>query len=396
MTSPFPTPWFDVIYQAQPDCTAIEVRVGQFSRTYPVLHGGHRMVCIELPETGMLDWEITGNGDFEVVSMGCRRTREEVQPLLHNQDALWQAKNKMGFLPVSVQWFVTWKCNYQCSYCWQETVSDAYRKERPSDAPWEDWVTAIKRLSPQHLYLSGGEPTLHKNITDLVRRLGNQTPVYLTTNLGKSFNLDKWRADVPKESVDNITCSFHPTQVSWDEFSPKWKQLIGWYGPDKVGLEIVDSPANQEFVPKVKALAAEYAPRICNIDPYHHQPQIRLHQPSDSPCSEKPDYRRAQSPETSDDPRTAPKYCAAGMRRINIDPRGDAYTCMSAIDRSKMFGQHSLGHYSPIGNVLDPDFQLNENPTLCWEAFRCSGCDVSQVASTWVDHGSDLKLPLPE
>lgn len=397
MKSPFPTPWLDIVYVAQPECSSIQVRVGSFCQKFPTLHGGPRMICAELPETGELEWEISGDGPLEVVSMACRRSRDEFHPLHHNKDAIEQAKHQMGFLPVSIQWFVTWKCNYACSYCWQETVAGAYRGERPAEATVDQWVDAITRLEPQQLYLTGGEPTIHRGIVELVSRLGTHAaPVYLTTNLGRSFRGPEWVKGVPPEALDNITCSFHPTQTTWPEWAGKWRALCDHFGPDKVGLEMVKHPDNLRFLPELERLIEEYQPRVANIDDYFEQPQQMIKPVTTGPCYHQPDFRRGTPPETSTDPRLAPKYCAAGMRRINIDPKGDAYTCMSAVDRSKMFGRHALPHYSPIGNVLDPDFKLNDGPTLCWETFRCSSCDVAQVASTWTNHGSNRRLPIPE
>lgn len=398
--SPFPSAQLDIIYSAQPSCTTMLVKVGSFERAYPILQGGQQLLCIDLPDQGNQPWELKTDGPCEVISMRCREAPGEFAPLIHDPAALKAAASRMNFLPVTVQWFVTWRCNYQCDYCWQETVADAYRKtQRWAEETVDTWVQAIKKLNPEHLYLSGGEPTLHPDIIPLVSRLGLEVnPVYMTSNLGKSFDVDRWIAEVPPEAIDNLTFSFHPTQAPLEEFVAKWERLIQHFGPNKIGLEIVDTPGNHEFVDPIKRLADKHDPRVINVDHFHVQPPILLHPPSEGPFDHTPDFRSGSPmnflPQT--DPGKLPVYCAAGMKRINVDPMGDAYVCMSAIDRSKMFGQHSLGHYKPIGNVLDPGFELQKHPTLCWESFRCSGCDVAHVAGTWTKHPSQEVLPLPE
>jgi len=396
MTSNFTTPWLDIIYQAQPTCKTVELRVGPFLHRFSPQQGGHRLECVTLPRTGKFEWSLKADGPLEIVSLNCRPSKGEFHPLVHNPGALAQSKSLAEFSPVTVQWFVTWKCNYKCEYCWQETVADVYRKHGHADVSAERWVEAIGGLAPSKISLTGGEPTVHPQILELVSGLGAIAPVYITSNLGKSFDVDGWISRVSPERLESLMLSFHPTQVSWEDFEAKWRRLSGHYSGKKVGIELVQYPKNVPYTERVLRLADELGTRSRNIDPYHEQPPTKREAPGDGPCDISPDFRTQEKPELSERPETAPRYCLAGMRRVNIDPLGDVYTCMSAVDRSKLWGQNALGHYKPLGNILEPGFKLNDEPTLCWETFRCSGCDVHEVASSWVDHGSNLKLPLPE
>ena len=42
------------------------------------------------------------------------------------------------------------------------------------------------------------------------------------------------------------------------------------------------------------------------------------------------------------------------------DFEGNIFTCMSAIDRSKLFHQSAMPHYTPIANIFDKDFELKK------------------------------------
>jgi hypothetical protein len=68
--------------------------------------------------------------------------------------------------------------------------------------------------------------------------------------------------------------------------------------------------------------------------------------------------------------------CPTGYKNFHIEPDGNVYTCMSALDRSKIFGQWALPHYQPIGNITDPKFTYLENPFFAGKVF------VAQTATT--------------
>ena len=167
------------------------------------------------------------------------------------------------------------------------------------------------------------------------------------------------------------------------------------YGSQKAASELVMHPNQTQYEQPLRDLATELGLRHLNIDPFHQQPTIYPSKAGDcANAAPTTDTSLAEIPRQS--PQTQPHYCSAGVNRINIDPTGDAYTCMSAIDRSKMFGPHSLPHYAAIGNVFDPWFRMRDEPVLCWETFRCSACDSTRIGKSWAKHPHPYELPLPQ
>jgi len=83
---------------------------------------------------------------------------------------------------------------------------------------------------------------------------------------------------------------------------------------------------------------------------------------------------------------------------VTIDELGDVYSCMSAVDRSKLFDRLALPHYTPLGNLFqDGGFQMLERPIPCWESFRCSACDFQVLDIGWTKMPETaVQLPLPE
>ena len=393
------SPYLDVLYEAQPNTKTIDVTVGDYSEKFAPLHGGIRMLCITLPDSlvgGDHEVHIRCDGDMQVGKIASRMQKHEVLGIPEDKPAKSACLASASELPLSIQWFVTWRCNYNCHYCWQETTRDSYRKERPADRTPTEWADALLRLLPDEVYLSGGEPTTLRGITDIVSLIGSQVPINMTSNLGKSFDLDVWKREVSPEAIDCVTFSFHPTQQSWEDYSSKLRRFVSIYGGQKAGAELVMHPNQTEHEQPIRDLADELGLRTINIDIYHRQPVIYPARPGDAA-----DRCPNQNPEIARLPRhapadTSPHYCSAGINRLNIDPIGNAYTCMSAIDRSKMFGKHSLPHYKPVGNVFDPWFRMQQEPVLCWETFRCSGCDADKIKQTWVEHPYPHELPLPQ
>ena len=357
------------------------------------------MLCITLPDSlvgGDHEVHIRCDGEMQVGKIASRKQRHEVLEIPEDIPAKSACLSTAQALPLSIQWFVTWRCNYTCNYCWQEAVRDSYRKDRPADKSPSEWADALLRLMPDEVYLSGGEPTTLRGITDIVSLIGSQVPINMTSNLGNSFDLDVWQREVSPEALKCVTFSFHPTQQSWEDYSSKLRRFVSIYGGHKAGAELVMHPNQIQYEQPLRDLASELDLLVLNIDIFHKQPAKFPPKPCNG-GNNIPNHNPALAKLPRHAPKdTSPHYCSAGVNRLNVDPTGDAYTCMSAIDRSKMFGQHSLPHYAPIGNVFDPWFRMQEQPVLCWETFRCSGCDADKVKQTWAKHPHPYELPLPQ
>jgi hypothetical protein len=241
----------------------------------------------------------------------------------------------------------------------------------------------------------------------------------MTTNFGPTFNLEKWKVGVPVDRFTNITVSLHPTQTDKEEFFYKAEQYVNHYGSDRFGIELVKHPDNLRIISelelsdfcnkhKIELILDDYVSVFreedqSGMDKDFYQQIVEIK--SIIPTDHRSLSRKVSVPEDcslklepTDNKERLPVFCPAGNLRINVDAFADVYTCMSAIDRSKMFGSHALPHYPPIGNLLDPDFKLLNEPVICWESFRCSACDSCRVGEHWnpVDEEFSYQLPICE
>lgn len=217
----------------------------------------------------------------------------------------------------------------------------------------------------------------------------------MTSNLGRTFILEEWFSKVQPDSIKCVTFSFHPTQVSWEEFQDKIEKFCDHYGPEKTGVELVLHEDQEGYLEPVVDLSRRLNLQTVHLDEYCQQPAKYPLQPGKGPACSPAVRNRLIDLRPQDNQSRTPRYCPAGMTRFNIDPVGDVYACMSAIDRSKMFGQHTLPHYAPLGNIFT-GFTARKDPLLCWETFRCSRCDADHISKAWQPHGHKYKLPIPE
>lgn len=115
----------------------------------------------------------------------------------------------------------TSKCNYNCYYCTDLHInSNPINKFKADDII--KLIESIKRNLnlPIHIYICGGEPTLYKDLDDLIIQIGKYLsgPDYITiqTNLSKPL---KWLSKFTKKLISlpisiKVNCSYHNTQVA--------------------------------------------------------------------------------------------------------------------------------------------------------------------------------------
>jgi sulfatase maturation enzyme AslB (radical SAM superfamily) len=389
------------------------IKSTDFEQKIPIFSGGERVVCFKIPDqfTTKFEFDILCNDSkIQIKSIVNRIDYYDFLGLEQNADIesklnLLESKEAAFKIPLAIQWFVTWKCNMKCGYCWQESAKSVYRTIKSKlDIPVSTWVEKINQINPYKLYFTGGEPSLFKQLPEIICKLNKNIRFDMTSNFGKTFILDEWK-DIDFSRWDYMSFSFHPTQWSRpDEFFEKLEKFfqITNVVKSRIGIEMVLHDDNLKLVDPQRIIDFSTKHNLIkpNLDEFVDskipQQQVNSEQfisTVNSNTSKSYDLKY-----TTTDTGRQPVYCAAGMRRINIDSDGNVFTCMSAIDRSKLFDTSALPHYTPISNIFDDDFKLNDRPILCWESFRCSACDYQSVDTTWKPFKSKFnnQLPLPE
>ncbi|MBT0587641.1 GTP 3',8-cyclase MoaA [Alteromonas oceanisediminis] len=114
---------------------------------------------------------------------------------------------------------ITDVCNYRCDYC----LPDGYQGGKPSGflspAEIETVVGAFASLGTHKIRLTGGEPSLRKDVPDIIQRIHAHPDIHhigMTTN---GFSLEK--------SVDTwADCGLDSVNISIDSLDPKMFNAI--------------------------------------------------------------------------------------------------------------------------------------------------------------------------
>lgn len=89
---------------------------------------------------------------------------------------------------ITVNWFLTGKCNFKCKYCYASDLMYDYVKE-PSGNEIEKTAKRILALNPLSVVLTGGEPLISPHISDAIRLIAQKTGIIIDTN-GSELNDD--------------------------------------------------------------------------------------------------------------------------------------------------------------------------------------------------------------
>ena len=197
-----------------------------------------------------------------------KKTALKIQPVLGLDDAFYRrifdgvqgrtANLRLGF-----------RCNQDCGLCWQSR-----RWPEPPAELYTVWLDELAAAGVEQLTISGGEPTLHKGLPDLLHRArdvhGMRT--MLQTNavqLAKPRILERVAAAAP----DRIFVSFHAAEAELSDRITRapgtWVRTVA--GIDnalsagmRVGLNSVIDRQNVDHVP---ALARFIADRFVRAHP---------------------------------------------------------------------------------------------------------------------------------
>lgn len=146
----------------------------------------------------------------------------QVRRELRGYNYLEAARRLVDRKPLQCSFYVTDRCNLDCSYCTEYDNA----KPHPTLADLKTWLHKIRSLGTMRIALVGGEPLLHPDIVEVVRycrELGFATS--LTTNgflLNRELirELDAAGLEVMQISVDRMTPS-PVTKKSFKTVLPK-------------------------------------------------------------------------------------------------------------------------------------------------------------------------------
>jgi len=253
----------------------------------------------------------------------------------------------------AIVWQERYRCNFSCPYC------GIYSLKSRGDikATWQEWVEAFNRLKPGVIDITGGEPFLNKNLIDIVN--GLDTTVAITTNLSQTVL--EFAQNVSPNKVISMTLSYHPSQgLSQEAFVGKVLLLAN--RGFNVTINFVAYPEQIYLIPALKGLFEGIGLRF-HVDPYAENNQLRFKYSERENIFLSQFVNQDRAFRVHDVEKVV--TCSGGRDYIQVDPDGFAYRCMTM----------NLRKESPIGNILDKTFKLNDKDETCGIGDLCGGCD---------------------
>lgn len=253
--------------------------------------------------------------------------------------------------------FVSLGCNLSCDYCINLNEENSTRKSvsrKPMSGT--NWAKAINRLHILNpdlpVTLQGGEPTLHKDFFDIVNEVNDNIKLDLLTNM--KFDVDEFISKInPKKFTREakyaaIRVSYHPGQNDIDDLIRKTKKLnnAGFY----IGIYSVMIPQNQAHIKEIqeKCLKEGIDFRIKEYLGFDGKEWHGTYK-----------YPEAISQKVE-------KYCDCKTTELIIAPSGHVFRCHSDLYENR----------TPIGHILDPEFNIEQIYRSCYVFGHCNPCDI--------------------
>jgi MoaA/NifB/PqqE/SkfB family radical SAM enzyme len=265
----------------------------------------------------------------------------------------------------SAIWFLTWRCNLRCDYCWEVQRIARGEIEPEPFRPHEDWVTAWNRLLPGMLDITGGEPFLQPNFLEMLEAFDDRICIAITTNLSKEMTSFVQR--ISPEKVVSMTLSLHPGQkLKFEQFLGR--ALMLKHRGFNLTVNYVAYPEQLWLIPSYKELVEREGLRF-HVDPYAATP----HFPYEFSEEEKSFLREHVGGDRAShwfgEVDKTPVLCSGGFEHVNVMPGGEAFRCIG----DKVWNRPSFG------NIFDEDFALNADWTRCGDYWRCPACDKDKI-----------------
>lgn len=260
--------------------------------------------------------------------------------------------------------FLTMACNYHCSYCINSfglksrSSFMGYTGEKRLNA--SEWIEGLNRIRSFEgdleipITIQGGEPSLHSLFYEIINGIKPELKIDLLTNLTfdvfefvKKVNPDRLKRESPYAS---IRVSYHPSQVEFKDLLDKVSFLksLGY----SIGIWAVDYPPVSLKIKTAKEIAIDRGVDF-RIKEYLGEYENKLYG--------KYKYSDACRGYSIQD---GIKFCRTS--ELIINPQGDIFRCHSDLYKREF----------PIGNILNPDFVINDVFRGCNKYGFCNPCDI--------------------
>jgi len=287
------------------------------------------------------------------------------------------SKMKSLILPESYKYiavFPTFRCSLNCSYC--INTNDKTFSRHSKEISGEGWIRALNRLeSPNFpVSFSGGEPGVHPDFIKIINGIKPELRRNILTNLyWKPGLLERFISEIPPEAIKgspkypSMRVSYHPEQMG-DGKKLLERVLKLKDAGFSIGIEVVNYPSDEQ------SLAIEQMGIECrNLDlSFRIKSFAGIYDGKDD--FERPFFmirgNYSRYPDSVFQQNTKSRICKT--TELIIGPDASVFRC-----HRDLYSQEN-----PIGNLLDPEFEIKDIFRDCDKYGKCNPCDVKSKSDS--------------
>lgn len=273
--------------------------------------------------------------------------------------------------PKYISAFLTMRCNLNCGFCLNALdKSQEFDRTKFEEISGKKWVDSLNKIESQEVPVtfSGGEVFLHKDFIYILNNLKPELNIDILTNL-------QWG----KKGIKRFICEVNPERVKRN--SP-YASIRVSYHPEQMGN-------GEKLVEDTRRLQdAGFSIGIWSVL-YPSPEQLSAINQMQFRCRDKgiefrlKEYTGRYKGEFYGDYSKYPRAvdsknlrkCLCKTSELLIGPNGNVYKCHRDLFREE----------SPIGSMLDPNFQIKAEYRECSKYGECHPCDV-KVKTDYKQH----------
>jgi len=258
------------------------------------------------------------------------------------------------------------RCQYCCPYCiWNRFTPDDFKSAYHSSREWREVFT---NLPPAVVTITGGEPLLYKDLSDLIEAFPKKHIISsLVTNLGAGVE----RLRSLKRRDFRVMVSFHPSMTT-RQACVKSLLALKKSGFSNITINFVAYPDYISLIPSLKKYFENETGFFFRVDTFK-DPVRKYNERELAYISE---YKKSgiiakDRTESYDFEDTSEKLCRAGKKLLVILSNGNVYSCMEGYYYSVCLPYKDKKHPQDnfyLGNVFDGNLKIRAQNTICRSA----------------------------
>ncbi|MFH1607982.1 MAG: radical SAM protein [archaeon] len=268
--------------------------------------------------------------------------------------------------------FLTMRCNLNCGFCLNNLKnSQDFNRIRFREISGREWVDALNKIESREdvpVTLSGGEPSLHRDFFYILNNIKPELNIDILTNLQwGEFGIKKFISEVNPNRIKrnvpypSIRVSYHSEQMGNGQKlveNVKALQDAGF----SIGIESVMYP-HPQIIEAIEQMALKCKNNGISFRPKSFTGKFQGTDDSGNKFSilhgNYSKYRNSILQPTT-------KECLCKTTELLIGPDAKIYRC-----HRDLFSEEF-----PVGTLIHPEFQINDDFRECSKYGDCHPCDV--------------------